>query len=63
MSEATAAKAFDLFFTSRSEGSGMGLAMVRRVIERHGGTVAIQSSPGQGATVRIDMPTQFDPST
>lgn len=63
MSEATAAKAFDLFFTSRSEGSGMGLAMVRRVIERHGGTVAIQSSPGQGASVRIDMPTQFDPST
>lgn len=63
MSQATAAKAFDLFFTSRTEGSGMGLAMVRRVIERHGGAVAIESSPGQGATVRIDMPTRFDPTT
>lgn len=56
MSPATAAKAFDLFFTRRPGGTGMGLAMVRRVVQRHGGTIAIDSKPGHGTTVTICLP-------
>lgn len=56
MAAATAEKAFLLFFTSRAEGSGMGLALVKRAVERHGGEVAIQSALGAGTTVTITLP-------
>lgn len=37
-------------------GSGLGLAMVRTVVERHGGTVALRSRPGAGTSVRLRLP-------
>ena len=37
-------------------GSGIGLAIVKRVVERHGGVVEVQSAPGQGATFRFTLP-------
>jgi signal transduction histidine kinase len=40
----------------RSEGAGLGLAIVRAIAESHGGTVALQSTPGQGATFTITVP-------
>lgn len=56
MSVATQEKAFDLFFTSRPEGTGMGLALVRRFVEHSGGVVSIESTPGRGTTVRVALP-------
>lgn len=56
MAPQTQAKAFHLFFTSRPDGSGMGLAMVRRTVERHGGSVELTSAPGVGTTVTIHLP-------
>ena len=41
---------------SEYEGSGIGLAICRKIVERHGGTIAATSSPGEGAQFRIALP-------
>jgi signal transduction histidine kinase len=40
----------------RSEGAGLGLAIVRAIAESHGGTVSVESVPGEGATFTIEVP-------
>jgi signal transduction histidine kinase len=47
---------FDPFFTTRRTGTGLGLAISRSIIEGMGGTIAIQSRPGSGTEVRIELP-------
>ena len=44
------------FFTTRPEGTGLGLATARRFIEQHGGTLELQSQVGTGTTVSIWLP-------
>lgn len=50
------ALAFDRHFTTRTHGSGLGLAWVRRVLQAHGGSVELDSELGQGTTVRLALP-------
>ncbi|TDR89835.1 sensor histidine kinase [Enterovirga rhinocerotis] len=52
------ARIFDTFFTTRREegGTGMGLAIVRSLVERHGGTIALDEETGDGAAFRIRLP-------
>ena len=49
-------RVFDPYFTTRKEGSGLGLAMVKNIILLHGGTIGVQSSEGEGATFTITLP-------
>ncbi len=48
--------AFDLFFTTRVGGTGVGLAAVRRIVEAHGGRISLASRLGEGTTVEITLP-------
>ena len=47
---------FEPFFTTKEKGLGLGLALTRRLIEEHGGTIAFASRPGVGSTVSIRLP-------
>lgn len=46
---------FDAFFTTRTQGTGVGLAVVKRIADDHGFVIRVESEPGAGATFRIDM--------
>ncbi len=52
------AKALDPFFTTRPSGTGLGLAIVDRVIKNHGGSLAIESMPGAGTIVTLQLPVE-----
>jgi signal transduction histidine kinase len=47
---------FRPFFTTKAHGLGLGLAQVRRAVERFGGEVRIESAPGSGTTVTLELP-------
>ncbi len=47
---------FDLYFTTREQGSGLGLSMVYRTVQLHDGTIEVESTPGRGASFRMRLP-------
>jgi signal transduction histidine kinase len=49
-------KIFRLYFTTRKEGSGIGLAMTFRIVQLHDGTIDFTSEPGKGTTFFIRLP-------
>ena len=57
MAEDVRRRAFEPFFTTKGAGgTGLGLAMVRKVVDAHGGTVAVETAPGRGTTFRLRFP-------
>ncbi len=58
MPEEVQRRAFEMFFTTkpRGLGTGLGLPMVRRVVDKAGGTIELQSEPGKGTSVVIVLP-------
>lgn len=56
MEESTLRKALDPFFTSRPNGIGMGLTLVNRIAQRHGGALNIETAPGKGVCASILFP-------
>ena len=49
-------KIFDLYFTTKEQGSGIGLSMVYRIVQLHDGEVEVQSTPGRGTRFRLIFP-------
>ena len=49
-------KIFDLYFTTKEKGSGIGLSMVYRIVQLHGGDVEVQSTPGMGTRFKLVFP-------
>lgn len=52
--------ALDDFFTTKSQGSGLGLAFVRRVARVHGAEISLTSRPGEGTLFRLDVPVELE---
>lgn len=49
-------KIFDLYFTTKEKGSGIGLSMVYRIVQLHDGEVEVESTPGSGTRFRLFFP-------
>jgi signal transduction histidine kinase len=49
-------KIFDLYFTTKDHGTGIGLSMVYRIVQMHDGEIEVRSTPGRGTTFRILLP-------
>jgi signal transduction histidine kinase len=56
MDEETRLRAFDAFFSTKRDGTGLGLPTARRIIEAHGGEISLQSEAGRGTRFTISLP-------
>lgn len=56
MTPDVAAKVFDAFYSTRAGGSGLGLPTTRKIVEAHGGSIAVQSEPGVGSRFTVRLP-------
>lgn len=49
-------RVFDLFLTTKAGGTGIGLALCRRIVEQHDGTIVLESAPEHGTTATLVLP-------
>jgi len=49
-------KIFLPFFTTKPSGTGLGMAIVKKIVDLHGGDVSVESAPGRGTRVRVSLP-------
>jgi signal transduction histidine kinase len=61
MTAEVATKVFRPFFSTRPGGTGLGLATTRKIVDAHGGTIAVQSEPGRGTKFTIRLPAVVTP--
>src|SRR5437660_12594215 len=47
---------FNPFFTTKPEGVGLGLAIVSKIVDEHGGQITVESTPGEGTVFRVYLP-------
>lgn len=56
MTKETVERIFDLYFSTKDAGTGLGLPIAKKIVEEHGGTIRVASEPGRGTTVVIEFP-------
>jgi two-component system sensor histidine kinase AtoS len=56
MDEETVRKLFTAFFTTKAKGTGLGLALAQKIVEEHGGGIAVRSTPGSGSLFVVTLP-------
>jgi signal transduction histidine kinase len=60
MDAETAKRIFERFYTSKaSKGTGLGLPVVKRIVEAHGGKVEVRSTVGKGTIFYVQLPKNF----
>jgi signal transduction histidine kinase len=62
MDAETAHKAFDPFYSTREDGTGLGLTIVHRIVDEHDGHVEVTSTPGEGATFTVYLQIRQGPT-
>ncbi len=62
LSQEEQAKMFDPFYTTRKDGTGLGLSLVQQIIEQHQGHIEVVSEPGQGCRIIIMLPRRKEQS-
>lgn len=63
MDDETRERMFTPYYTTKSGGTGLGLSIVERVAEAHGATVRVETAPGQGTMIALDLPRTSPPET
>ena len=56
MDAKTQGRLFEPFFTTKKRGTGLGMSIVRQIIDSHGGSIKVESELGKGTTFRIELP-------
>ena len=59
MTDDEMARAFEDFYTTKADGSGLGLSIVRRLVMDLNGSIALQSEPGVGTRAVIEIPIEL----
>jgi signal transduction histidine kinase len=56
IAQADQERIFDAFYTTRPSGTGLGLSICYRIVSEHGGRIGVQSKPGDGTRIEVDLP-------
>jgi len=56
MPQDVADRVFSPFFTTKPQGSGLGLSIVRKIVDAHDGSIDLETAPGRGTVIRVTLP-------